>query len=688
MKKSMLMAGLMAAVLMTSCKQSAVEKQLSVIPVPLNVALESGDFTLTPDTKLWVEATDADKQILAEFMAASSLKMKLAEAKPSKNAVVLQLVDALPNVKKAEGYVMTVNGKGVTIQATQGAGLFYGLQTLLQMAVDGKNVISEGVISDEPRFAYRGMMLDVSRHFFTKEFIFKQIDAMAYYKMNRLHMHLTDAPGWRLEIKKYPRLTQFAAWRTNQNWKKWWFADRKYVEEGSEGAEGGYYTQEDARQIVDYARKHYITVIPEIEMPAHSEEALTAYPELSCTNTPYKHADYCVGNEKTFEFLENVLLEVMDIFPSEYIHVGGDEAGKGAWKKCPKCQARMKKEGLKDVNELQSYLIKRIEVFLNKHGRKLLGWDEILEGGLAPNATVMSWRGTEGGLKAIAAGHHAVMTPGDYCYFDHYQDAPHTQPEAIGGYLPIKQVYSYNPVPDSLSAEKAEFMLGVQANLWSEYIPTPEHMEYMIYPRILALAEVGWSAVENKDFENFHARALKEVENLKQRGYHPFDLKNEVGEREGANTLTEHLGLGKKVTFGEKGKYYKGYAAGGDQALVDGKMGGWTYSDRKWQGYIGGNGMDVIIDLEKETPIKSIVADFMQICGPEVFFPKQVTISVSNDGKDYKELTKIDHEVVKDDGVSFKKFGWEGEAKARYVRYQAAIGKFNGFLFTDEIIIR
>ena len=684
MKKLVIMAGLLMALAFVGCEQP--KETLSIIPVPLKADIQGGAFTVNEQTQLWIEAPEADKQILQEYLAASPLKLALASEMPNSNAIVLKQVSELPGVQRAEGYVLTATDKVVEVQATTGAGLFYGVQTLLQMTKEA-NKVALGTITDEPRFEYRGMMLDVSRHFFGLDFVKKQIDAMAYYKLNRLHIHLTDAAGWRIEIKKYPRLTNFAAWRTGKNWKEWWNGDRKYVEEGSEGAEGGYFTQDQCREIVEYAKKHYITVIPEIEMPSHSEEVLTAYPELSCTHVPYKQADFCVGNEKTFEFLENVLLEVMEIFPSEYIHVGGDEASKQSWKTCPLCQARMKKEGLKDVDELQSYLIERMEKFLNKHGRNLLGWDEILEGGLAPNATVMSWRGVEGGLKAIEGGHRAIMTPGAYCYFDSYQDAPHTQPEAIGGYLPLKKVYSYDPIPETFTPEQAKLMYGVQANLWAEYIPTPEHLEYMIYPRILALAEVAWSAVANKNYDDFHGRALKAVDELRAKGYNTFDLKNEVGNRPGADKPVEHLGIGKKVTYAEGHNYYSGYTAGGDDALVNGILGGWSYSDQLWQGFL--KNIDLTIDLEKETSIKNVYADFMQICGPGVFMPKQVIISVSNDGKEFTELTKIDHQVVKDDAVTFKTYGWEGEANARYVRYQAEIDRnFGGFLFVDEIVIK
>ena len=685
MKKLVKLAGMFLALTLVSCGQQPVE-ELSIIPVPLKAELQGGAFVVNENKQLWIDAPEADKNQLLEYLAASPLKLAVAAEAPASNAIVLKQVEELPGVTSEEGYVLTSTKQGVDIQAKKGAGLFYGVQTLLQMAAEG-NKVAFGTITDEPRFEYRGMMLDVSRHFYGLDFVKKQIDAMAYYKLNRLHIHLTDAAGWRIEIKKYPRLTNFAAWRTGKDWKEWWNGDRKYVEEGTEGAAGGYFTQDQCREIVEYAKKHYITVIPEIEMPSHSEEVTTAYPELSCTHVPYKQADFCVGNEKTFEFLENVLLEVMEIFPSEYIHVGGDEASKQSWKTCPLCQSRMKKEGLKDVDELQSYLITRMEKFLNKHGRNLLGWDEILEGGLAPNATVMSWRGTEGGLKAIEGGHRAIMSPGEFCYFDSYQDAPHTQPEAIGGYLPLSKVYSYNPIPETFTPEQAALMYGVQANLWAEYIPTKEHMEYMIYPRILALSEVAWSAVENKNYDEFHGRALKAIEDLRAKGYNTFDLKNEVGNRPGADKPVENLGIGKKVTYAEGTKYYSGYTAGGDDALVNGIRGGWTYGDKLWQGFL--KGVDVTIDLEKETPIKEVNADFMQICGPGVFMPKQVIVSISNDGKEFTELAKVDHQVVKDDAVTFKTFGWTGEANARYVRYQASHDdNFGGFLFVDEIVIK
>lgn len=680
-----LAALLFSASVFTACAPVA-EQTLSVTPVPMEVNWQRGSFRPDASTSLWIEAPEADRSILAEYLQASPLALKLADSQ-SGNQVVLKQTDALEGITLPEGYVLSVNSDGVRIEALSGAGLFYGVQTLLQMAADAPEGMTAVTVKDEPRFEYRGIMLDVSRHFRSKEFVKRQIDLLSYYKINRLHLHLTDAAGWRIEIKKYPRLTQFAAWRPQAVWKDWWNGKREYCEETDPRAQGGYYTQDDIRELVAYAQKHYVTIIPEIEMPSHSEEVLTAYPELSCTHVPYKQSDFCIGNEKTFEFLENVLTEVMELFPSEYIHIGGDEAGKASWPNCKLCQARMKKEGLKDVNELQSYSIHRMERFLNSHGRKLLGWDEILDGGLAPNATVMSWRGTEGGLAAIRSGHKAIMSPGQYCYLDGYQDAPYSQPEAIGGYLPLEKVYGYEPVPDSLSADEAKLMYGVQANLWTEYIPTEEHAEYMLYPRAIALAEVAWSKPENKSWEDFHRRALKIVDELKAKGYHPFELKNEIGNRKEAETPVEHLALGKKVTY--NAPYWENYPAAGEATLTDGLRGGWNYNDQLWQGFVTKDRVDVVIDLEKETPIHSVAADFMQICGPEVFMPERVVISVSNDGKEFTQLAEIKHEVVRDDAVTFKNFGWEGEASARYIRYQAlASDKFGGVLFTDEIVVK
>lgn len=662
----------------------------SVIPVPLKMEQGTGSFLLSEKTKLYTNLQGGEAELWENYLKALPVQLKEARMKDRKQMLFLLITPKIPQLPSPESYTLSVTSQRIEIRATSGAGLFYGMQTLLQLmqpAGTGSYSVPSVEIEDTPRFAYRGLMLDVSRHFSTKEFIKKQIDALAYYKINRLHLHLTDAAGWRLEIKKYPLLTDFAAWRTDPTWKKWWNGGRKYLRYDEPGASGGYYTQNDIREILEYARQHYITVIPEIEMPSHSEEVLAAYPQLSCSGEPYKNSDFCVGNEETFTFLENVLTEVMELFPSEYIHVGGDEAGKSAWKTCPKCQKRMKDEHLANVDELQSYLIHRIEKFLNNHGRRLLGWDEILQGGIAPNATVMSWRGEEGGIAAVTSGHHAIMTPGAYCYLDSYQDAPYSQPEAIGGYLPLKKVYAYDPVPASLTAEQAKLVYGVQGNLWVEYIPTPEHVEYMIYPRMLALAEVAWSAPERKSWPDFHTRALSAVADLQKKGYHPFDLSKEIGSRPESLQPVSHLALGKKVTYNSS--YSPHYPAQGNTALTDGIRGDWTYGDGSWQGFISDNRLDVTIDMEKETPIHSITAAFMQVVGAEVFLPETVIISISDDGINFTELQKQHFEVSKETPIRFTDISWQGEAKGRYVRYQAQAGsEFGGWIFTDEIIVK
>ncbi len=662
----------------------------SFIPVPLKMEQGTGSFLLSEKTKLYTNLQGGEAELWENYLKALPVQLKEARMKDRKQMLFLLITPKTPQLPSPESYTLSVTSQRIEIRATSGAGLFYGMQTLLQLmqpASTGSYSVPSVEIEDTPRFAYRGLMLDVSRHFSTKEFIKKQIDALAYYKINRLHLHLTDAAGWRLEIKKYPLLTDFAAWRTDPTWKKWWNGGRKYLRYDEPGASGGYYTQDDIREILEYARQHYITVIPEIEMPSHSEEVLAAYPQLSCSGEPYKNSDFCVGNEETFTFLENVLTEVMELFPSEYIHVGGDEAGKSAWKTCPKCQKRMKDEHLANVDELQSYLIHRIEKFLNNHGRRLLGWDEILQGGIAPNATVMSWRGEEGGIAAVTSGHHAIMTPGAYCYLDSYQDAPYSQPEAIGGYLPLKKVYAYDPVPASLTAEQAKLVYGVQGNLWVEYIPTPEHVEYMIYPRMLALAEVAWSAPERKSWPDFHTRALSAVADLQKKGYHPFDLSKEIGSRPESLQPVSHLALGKKVTYNSS--YSPHYPAQGNTALTDGIRGDWTYGDGSWQGFISDNRLDVTIDMEKETPIHSVTAAFMQVVGAEVFLPETVIISISDDGINFTELQKQHFEVSKETPIRFTDISWQGEAKGRYVRYQAQAGsEFGGWIFTDEIIVK
>lgn len=432
----------------------------------------------------------------------------------------------------SEGYRLKVSEKEIVISAPEPAGLFYAVQTMLQyfpgIRTNETLKIPAMEISDQPAFAWRGMMLDVSRHFFPVETIKEVLDLMAFYKLNTFHWHLTDNEGWWLEIKKYPKLTSVGAWRQEIPGSIFYKKDSTYAEPltGEPFRYGGFYTQEQAREIVAYAKERQITVIPEIEMPGHSAATLAAYPEYSCAKpnqdppgsnlwnevieTENMAFNYCAGEEAPFHFLEDVLTEVMDIFPSQYIHVGGDEVDKSYWAECASCQTRIKKDNLKDEDGLQSYFIKRMEKFLSTHNRKLLGWDEILEGGLAPAATVMSWRGEEGGIAAARSGHDVVMTPSDPLYFNRYQTGPEGEPQA-GPYSinTLEKIYDYKPVPDTLNASEAKYVLGSQFAVWTEFISSVEHLEYMMLPRMAAFGEALWSNSKNRDFQNFKKRLNK-----------------------------------------------------------------------------------------------------------------------------------------------------------------------------------
>lgn len=657
-------------------------------------------------------------------------------------------VDESFNKDNPEGYELVVTNDGIKLKAGTDAGLFYGKQTLRQLYTpEGIPCVS---IEDAPRFSYRGLHLDVSRHFFSKEEVLKLLDVMAYYKLNRLHWHLTDAAGWRIEIDKYPKLITETAFRTQSDWQKWWDNgdDRKYLPEGTEGAYGGYYTKEDVKDIVAYAATKHITVLPEIEFPGHSEEVFAAYPELSCSGKPYVNSDFCIGNEKSFTFMEDVLGEVIELFPSEYIHVGGDEAGKAGWKTCPKCKALMKKEGMTHIDELQSYMIHRAEEYLISKGRKLIGWDEILEGGLAPEATVMSWRGEDGGIKAARMGHDVVMTPGGYMYFDFYQADPKTQPFAIGGYTPIKRVYSYNPVPtDSLSAEESKHIMGVQANTWTEYILDEQHLEYMMFPRALALAEVAWSPQEARSWEDFKPRMNAHIPVLQQMGINTFTLSDDIeavmtvdtvakqitvvldaekypaeiryttdgtvptasstlyngaivikdsadinaaifrdGKLQGTPTQKKvdyHRGINKPIHYNSK--LYSGYMAGGMNALLDGYRGGLTYLDGRWQGYL--NDLDCVVDMGEVTDIRKVSARFMQLIGPGVYQPTEVEVLTSDDGVNFTSQGVVSTTISDTDkDLSFEEYTFFGNWTARYVQLKANEAH-KAFIFVDEIVI-
>jgi hexosaminidase len=513
---------LILVLLMLGCDNNE-KPQISIIPRPEKYWVSSNTVKLDKHTRIIYEDPDPALRFMAEDLARQIEKrasfvpevVALSLAKSIGNDITLTL-NLNDSAYGKEGYKIQHNGmKFLSIQANNVKGVFYGIQSLLQIfpqpgtEKEKKIILPAIYIEDKPRFVYRGMHLDVSRHFFPVSFVKQYIDLMAMYKFNTLHWHLTEDQGWRIEIKKYPRLTEVGAWREktivgHQVDDNKVFDNERY---------GGFYTQDEIRDVVNYAASKQITIIPEIEMPGHSLAALAAYPEMGCTGGPYQvigewgvFEDVYCTKEQTFTFLEDILTEVISLFPGTYIHVGGDEVPKTRWKNCPSCQQRMKSEKLKTEEELQSYFIRRIEKFLSAHDRRLIGWDEILEGGIAPEATVMSWRGTSGGVQAAQLGHDVIMTPNDICYFDHYQGDPENEPLAIGGMTKLSEVYNYEPIPDDLSPNRIKHILGAQANVWTEYLVKPEDITYMVLPRMAALAEVVWSPKDKRDWKSFYAK--------------------------------------------------------------------------------------------------------------------------------------------------------------------------------------
>lgn len=689
--------------------------QLPLIPYPAHVIIKDESFQFSNKTKLLYDspllASMADAAAI-KWSAASTLQIESLEHRNGtiEQSVLLSLNQPFDDELGMEGYQLVILNANVVLSANTPAGILYGLQTigqLLDAATDAK--ISCATIVDFPRFSYRGMHLDVSRHFMPVSLIYTLLDELEQHKMNVFHWHLVDDQGWRIEIKKYPKLTEVGAWREDRSDLHW--NDRPLSKKDALKNIGGFYTQDEIRAVVAYASQKNITVIPEIEMPAHVMSVLAAYPELSCTGEnlgvppggvwPITHI-YCAGKEETFVFLENVLTEVMDLFPSRYIHIGGDEADKTNWKKCAHCQKRMKDEGLKDEHELQSYFIHRIEKYLNAHGRNIIGWDEILEGGLAPNATVMSWRGEEGGIAAAKMGHNVIMTPGSHCYFDHYQGDPSIEPLAIGGYTPLSKVYSYEPVPKELTAEESRFVLGAQANHWTEYMPVGTHVEYMAFPRLAALSEVLWSPKESRDWDSFARRLPFQFDRYAKRGINAakstyqvqikavraskgkgleVSLSTEIpgteirytsdGTEPGANDkiynkalfinntttikaagfsngkqlgaatsrlFTIHKAFGKALKLSNEPG--EQYKANGEASLVDGVTGTVNHNDKNWLGFYGKD-LEAIIDLGKTETLHNVWIETLHNSSAWIFAPGEVTVSFSEDGKKYSEAAPL-----------------------------------------------
>jgi hexosaminidase len=705
---------------------------LPIIPKPVSLQLRDGVFTLSPKTSIRYNNVElkSEADYLSEYLKNNyHLNLPIIHSGQTEhNELILRLSDS--EIQHPESYSMNVTGKGIVIEGDK-PGVFYGIQTLIQI-LPGNNTGILNVpcveIQDFPRFQWRGMHLDVCRHFFPKDFVKKYIDLLAMYKMNTFHWHLTDDQGWRVEIKKYPKLTTIGAFRNGSMIGP--FDAQKF----DSVRYGGFYTQDDVREIVAYARQRHVTIVPEIEMPGHCIAALASYPELSCTGGPFEvgkawgvYDDVYCPKEETFEFLENVLSEVCELFPGKYIHIGGDEVPKDRWKKCAYCQALIKKEGLKDENELESYFIRRIEKFLNSKGKQIIGWDEILEGGIAPNAAVMSWRGTEGGIAAAKMKHHVVMTPGGYCYFDHYQGNPQFEPLAIGGYTTVEKVYSYEPVPLELTSDKEQYILGAQGNLWTEYINSPEQVEYMALPRMAALAEVDWTPKNDRDYHEFRTRLIKHFSMLDRMGVHYSNAIYEIQSTVRPVPDGNGVSIGLSSSFDSTGIYYtmngdepddhslqyrqsititknillkyayikdhrrmgnvmeqhffisqstgkniilktpphENYPGNGALTLVDGIRGDSTRFGQNWIGFWGPN-LEAVIDLGKSARFSTVTIDFFNGEASWIYLPKSLEIFVSDDTLHWTNVKRIDAVEIKRCGQTVSLA--LGSQRARYVK--------------------
>ena len=694
-----------------SCSEPQVKlTSPSIIPAPQSLQVNAGHFTINEETTLSNnDDFTASYNFLNNFLERATDRTWKTEYSET-NSIILEYDDS---ISSKEGYSIESNEQNITIKSSTDAGAFYAVQSLIQlMPADINNAteiyIPAVTIKDEPRFKYRGMHLDVSRHMFDVDFIKKYIDAMAMLKMNNFHWHLTDDQGWRIEIKKYPRLQEIAAYRDSTLLGH--YNDTPHQYDGKKY--GGFYTQEEVREVIAFAKARHINVIPEIEMPGHAQAAIAAYPELGCTSDNIQVAmkwgvfeDIYCPSEEIFTFLENVLDEVMELFPSKYIHIGGDEAPKTQWKSSPIAQQVIKENGLTDEYELQSYFIQRMEKYLNSKGRQIIGWDEILEGGLAPNATVMSWRGVEGAIEAAKAGHDVIMTPTSHAYFDYYQSENDDEPLAIGGFLPLEKVYNFNPIPKELSDEEATHVLGVQGNVWTEYMTTSDQVEYMAFPRMLAMSEVAWSADENKNYDSF----INRVEYFHKRldamdinyANHLYEIEGALNEDQAYELSTKTIGkeirfttdgsepdLSSKVyeypipftadmtlkaqvfdddeplgrLFTQEFLYHKGvgatisinkephksYPGSGANGLINGIKGSDSrYGDSEWLGFWGED-IEIKINFKEPIEIETIDLRFYNAPGQWIYSPERYEMVLKTDFDE----TVIDRMDVKNNSNS------------------------------------
>ena len=692
-------------ILLTGCRPEIDEIiKPSIIPKPLSQKIGNGSFIFNNDVAIVSEPKLQEVSNYFTLYLKDNYNFELSNNNSTKK-ITFKIDDSINN---DEGYELNVSKNDITIKSKHAKGAFYAVQSLIQLLPLPSDLNSFKIpclrIKDQPQFTYRGMHLDVGRHFFSVDFIKKYIDLMARLKMNTFHWHLTEDQGWRIEIKKYPKLQEIAAFRKetligHYNDQPHQFDGKPY---------GGFYTQEQIKEVVAYAKTRQVTIIPEIEMPGHSQAAIAAYPELGCTGEQVEVATkwgvfdevYC-PKESTFKFLEDVIDEVVALFPGKYIHIGGDEAPKTNWKNCEYCQKLIKKEGLKDEHGLQSYFIARMEKYINSKGKQIIGWDEILEGGLAPNATVMSWRGTSGAVQAAKEGHDVILTPGSHCYFDHYQSENENEPLAIGGFLPLEKVYHFNPIPEELSEEESKYVLGAQGNVWTEYMQTEKQVEYMAYPRAVALSEVLWSSPKHKNYSDFIHRLEQYQKRLDQLevnyANHIYSVKGELINSKGnlayqlsttsssypiyystdksfpsklystpitvdtsmhikaivldsketplgavfQQKINLHQGVGAKISINKEP--HPAYNAGGKNALINGISGNnKRYGDKEWLGF---SGEDIIVTIEFDNPknIKTISTRFYNGNGQWIYAPNEIGFSFYlEDGKTVNDITILE----------------------------------------------
>lgn len=741
MKTYLILASLIA---FFGCTSPERAQKIAIIPQPVEMRFNDGEFVLSRNTKLFYTDTTLSQEatVIAKLL---NVKMGGFTTDEENKAITLKVWKG----GKSEGYKIRVTPSAIEIEATDYNGAYYAALTLSQMVPltpAERYAIPAIEIEDYPRFEWRGMHLDCSRHFFNASDVKKYIDYLSMHKLNRFHWHLTDDQGWRMESKKYPLLTEISAWRVDRSADDW--ANREPQKEGEKTTYGGFFTQDEIREVVRYAAERGVTIIPEVDVPGHSSAIFASYPNLSCLGvkqnvTPggYYPPDmatcFCAGNDDVFVFLEGIFDEVLELFPNAaYIHIGGDEVVKRFWRNCPKCKKRMADEKLKDLDELQSYFVKRITAYIRSKGRDVIGWDEILEGGLPQSAAVMNWRAVGYGIQAVQMGHKVVMTPNSHLYFDYYQNNPDVEPKSIGNFITMKKVYGFEPVPEGLTDEQQKLILGVQANLWAEFIPDFKHVEYMVLPRMCALAEVAWSPKTSRNWDDFSSRVAVQQKRFEAMGANahkgadfidfvttydstrhvfsvtmgteiygsdifyttdgteptlnspkylqPLELTHSVNLR--AILAKENVVLSKKPTertigmhkgVGKKIKYISqvspSYKGSGERTLLDGFTGYTSHSDGLMQGFSSCN-FDVEIDMGKTEEITELNLSCFQSIGTWIYLPTEVIFYKSENGKEWEKTDVIQNPLDKETDQIRKVFTSNKKFSARYVKIVAVNG--------------